>query len=79
MQLYMFERIGKDKIEDSPKKACARAGLLAEVDLPQVAPTCIFFLCFVLFSFRRFLLSLNPWPFVQSFFDMHDAPTATRS
>ena len=51
MQLYMFERIGKDKIEDSPKKACARAGLLAEVDLPQVAPTCIFFVfCFVSFS-----------------------------
>ena len=23
MQLYMFERDGKDRIEDSPKKACS--------------------------------------------------------
>ena len=38
----------------------------------------IFLLCFVLFRFRLLLLSFSPWPFVQSFFDMHAAPTATR-
>ena len=32
MQLYMSECDRKDKIEHLPKKSCACAGLLAEVD-----------------------------------------------
>ena len=45
---------------DQSKHACA--GLLAKVDQPQAAPTCIFCCCDVLFRFRLFLLSLNPCP-----------------
>ena len=75
MQLYMSERDRADKIEDSPKKACScwftRGSRLAT----SGANLYILLLCCSV-SFSFFLLSLNPWPFVQSFFDMHAAPTA---
>ena len=62
----------------------ARAGLLALVDEPQVARTCILrafglqmsslfwcYACYILLSFRPCAFSLKPRPFVQSsFFDM---------
>ena len=60
MQLYMFERDGKDRTEDSPKKACscwlARRSRLAT----SGANLYFLLLCFVLFRFRLFLLSLSP-------------------
>ena len=78
IQLYMSKRDGKDKIEDSPKKACS-CWFVRRNRLATSGANLYFFVCFVLFRFRLFLLSLSPWPFVQSFFDMHAAPTATRS
>ena len=75
MQLYMFERDGTDKVEDSLKKTCScwftRGSRLAT----SGANLHILLLCCSV-SFPFFLLLLNPWPFVQSFFDIHAAPTA---
>ena len=70
----------KDRIAQSE-----RAHLLAIVDWPEVARTCILravcrCVTSALFCFAFvFLLSLNPRPFVQSFFDREHASTATRS
>ena len=67
----------KGQREDNPKKACscwfARESWLAT----SGANLYHFLFCFDLIS--SFLLSLNPWSFVQSSFDVHDAPTAARS
>ena len=61
----------KGRIAQS-KSACP--GSLAIVDNAQVARTClwryvVFLFCFA--SFWCFSLSMNPRPFLQSFFDMH--------
>ena len=77
--LYMSESDGKNKIVDSSKKACSY-GFARESRLAKSgANLYIVLLCVCLVSSSSFFISFNPWPFVQSFFEMHAAPTATRS
>ena len=77
LRLYMSERGGKDETEDSPKKACSfvlvRSRKLISHKRRQLVYFCCLLFCFV------FVCFCFPWPFVQSFFGMHAAPTATRS
>ena len=79
----MFERDGKNREEDRSKRAClccslttvdwqhvARTYLLRSFCLPMPCCHSLLFYILIFFPFV-FFFSLNPRPFVQSFFDMY--------